>query len=100
MSESKAVSAVYSFIIITFLLAMELADKLITKDELSVARDIQLSLQPTNDVIIPGYDLIAHSEAAKQVGGDYYDILNLPDCSKLAVIGDVSGKVFRRHCML
>jgi sigma-B regulation protein RsbU (phosphoserine phosphatase) len=92
MSESKAVSAVYSFIIITFLLAMELADKLITKDELSVARDIQLSLQPTNDVIIPGYDLIAHSEAAKQVGGDYYDILNLPDCSKLAVIGDVSGK--------
>jgi sigma-B regulation protein RsbU (phosphoserine phosphatase) len=92
MSEGKAASAVYSFIIITFLLAMELADKLITKDELSIARDIQLSLQPTNDVIIPGYELIAHSEAAKQVGGDYYDILQLPDHSTLAIIGDVSGK--------
>jgi serine phosphatase RsbU (regulator of sigma subunit) len=92
MSEGKAASAVYSFIIITFLLAMELADKLITKDELSVARDIQLSLQPTSDVKVPGYELIAHSEAAKQVGGDYFDILNLPDSSTLAVIGDVSGK--------
>jgi len=28
----------------------------------------------------------------KQVGGDYFDILNLPDSSTLAVIGDVSGK--------
>ena len=92
MTEGQIASAVYSFIIITFLLAMELADKLITKDELSVARDIQLSLQPTNDVKIPGYELIAYSEAAKQVGGDYYDILNLPDSSTLAVIGDVSGK--------
>ncbi|MGD1044946.1 MAG: PP2C family protein-serine/threonine phosphatase [Bacteroidota bacterium] len=92
VSEGKAASAIYSFIVVTFLLAMELADKLITKDELSVARDIQLSLQPTSDVMIPGYELIAYSEAAKQVGGDYYDILNLPDSSTLAVIGDVSGK--------
>jgi phosphoserine phosphatase RsbU/P len=92
MSEGKAASAVYSFVIITFLLAMELADKLITKDELSIARDIQLSLQPASDVIVPGYSLTAHSEAAKQVGGDYYDILNLPDSSTLAIIGDVSGK--------
>jgi phosphoserine phosphatase RsbU/P len=92
ISEGKVASAVYSFILITFLLAMELADKLITKDELSIARDIQLSLQPTNDVIVPGYELSAHSEAAKQVGGDYFDILNLSDRSTLAVIGDVSGK--------
>jgi phosphoserine phosphatase RsbU/P len=92
LSEGKAASAVYSFIIVTFLLAMELADKLITKDELSIARDIQLSLQPESDVSVPGYQLIAHSEAAKQVGGDYYDILDLPDTSSLVVIGDVSGK--------
>ena len=57
ISEGKTASAVYSFIIITFLLAMELADKLITKDELSVARDIQLSLQPGSDVTVPGYEL-------------------------------------------
>ncbi|RPI05953.1 MAG: serine/threonine-protein phosphatase [Ignavibacteriae bacterium] len=92
LSEGKAASAVYSFVIVTFLLAMELADKLITKDELSIARDIQLSLQPGSDVKVAGYDLLSQSEAAKQVGGDYYDVLQLPDGSTLVVIGDVSGK--------
>jgi serine phosphatase RsbU (regulator of sigma subunit) len=71
---------------------MELADKLITKDELSIARDIQLSLQPASTATFPGYKLAAHSEAAKQVGGDYYDILTLPDGNTLIIIGDVSGK--------
>jgi phosphoserine phosphatase RsbU/P len=91
-SQEKITSAVYSFIIVSILLAMELADKLITKDELSVARDIQLSLQPISIATLPGYELAAHSEVAKEVGGDYYDILTLPDGSALIVIGDVSGK--------
>jgi phosphoserine phosphatase RsbU/P len=91
-SQEKITSAVYSFIIVTILLAMELADKLMTKDELSVARDIQLSLQPVGIATLPGYELAAHSEVAKEVGGDYYDILALPDGSTLIVIGDVSGK--------
>jgi phosphoserine phosphatase RsbU/P len=92
LSEGRTASAVYAFIIVTFLLAMELADKLITKDELSVARDIQLSLQPTGTIMVPGYELVSHSEVAKQVGGDYYDVIHLPDGSTLTVIGDVSGK--------
>jgi serine phosphatase RsbU (regulator of sigma subunit) len=71
---------------------MELADKLITKDELSIARDIQLSLQPNSDMKLSGYELAAHSEAAKQVGGDYFDVLSLLDGSTLIVVGDVSGK--------
>jgi sigma-B regulation protein RsbU (phosphoserine phosphatase) len=91
-SQEKITSAVYSFVIVSILLAMELADKLITKDELSVARDIQLSLQPASIAALPGYELAAHSEVAKEVGGDYYDILTLPDGSTLIVIGDVSGK--------
>jgi phosphoserine phosphatase RsbU/P len=91
-SQEKITSAVYSFIIVTILLAMELADKLMTKDELSVARDIQLSLQPVGIATLPGYEFAAHSEVAKEVGGDYYDILALPDGSTLVVIGDVSGK--------
>jgi phosphoserine phosphatase RsbU/P len=92
VSQSKIGSAIYSFIIVSILLAMELADKLITKDELSIARDIQLSLQPSSDLIIPGFELAAHSEAAKQVGGDYFDVLNLSDGGTLIVVGDVSGK--------
>jgi|WetSurMetagenome_2_1015567.scaffolds.fasta_scaffold11713_4 phosphoserine phosphatase RsbU/P len=91
-SQERITSAVYSFIIVSILLAMELADKLITKDELSVARDIQLSLQPVSIATLPGYKLAAYSEVAREVGGDYYDILTLRDGSTLIVIGDVSGK--------
>lgn len=84
--------AVLGFVVVNFLLAMEVADKMITKDELDLAREIQLSLLP--GVLRPpaGYDLSAYSEVAKNVGGDYYDHLPLPDGSSLAVIGDVSGK--------
>jgi hypothetical protein len=35
-----------SFVILNFLLALELVDKLTTRDELEIAREIQLSLQP------------------------------------------------------
>jgi phosphoserine phosphatase RsbU/P len=92
ITQGRITSALYSFIIVNVLLAMELADKLITKDELTVARDIQLSLQPNGNVVIPGFDVAAYSDVAKQVGGDYYDILSLQEGSSIVVMGDVSGK--------
>jgi sigma-B regulation protein RsbU (phosphoserine phosphatase) len=83
---------VYVFIILNFLLALELADKLIAKDELEVAREIQLSLLPNQVTAISGYEAASFSDAAKSVGGDYYDFISLADGSMLVVIGDVSGK--------
>ncbi|MDZ7344487.1 MAG: serine/threonine-protein phosphatase, partial [candidate division KSB1 bacterium] len=67
-------------------------DKLIAKDELAVAREIQLSLLPRNLLTIPGFEVAAFSDAARSVGGDYYDFIPLCDGSMLIVIGDVSGK--------
>lgn len=84
--------AAFGFVIVNFLLALEVADKMITKDELELAREIQLSLLPGTLAPPGGYDLAAHSEVAKNVGGDYYDLIPLTDGSSLAVIGDVSGK--------
>ncbi len=84
--------AVYSIIILNFLLALELADKLITKDELEIAREIQLSLLPNRTAPIAGFEVATFSDAAKSVGGDYYDFVPLADGSVLVVIGDVSGK--------
>jgi sigma-B regulation protein RsbU (phosphoserine phosphatase) len=92
LSQNRMASALYSFVIINVLLAMEMADKLITKDELGVARDIQRSLQPREDIQIEGYELAMFSEVAKQVGGDYLDILTLKDGKNMLVVGDVSGK--------
>jgi|GEM_PF-242060 len=84
--------AFYSFLVMNFLLALEVADKLITKNELDLAREIQLSLLPHKLSSPRGYSLAAHSEVALNVGGDYYDLLTLSDGSSLVVIGDVSGK--------
>lgn len=92
LNDQQVSNAVYSFLILNLLLALELADKLITKDELSIAREIQLSLLPSEPEHLPGYEIAAHSEVARSVGGDYYDFIPLNDGGMLVVVADVSGK--------
>jgi serine phosphatase RsbU (regulator of sigma subunit) len=84
--------AFYSFIILNFLLALEVAERLITKDELEVAREIQIDLQPETIQAPEGISIVAHSDAAHNVGGDYYDYVALADGSHILAIGDVAGK--------
>lgn len=60
--------------------------------ELRIARLIQQTMLPSNVPCPPGWRLAAHYEAAREVGGDFYDILPLPDSRLGVVIGDVSGK--------
>ncbi len=60
--------------------------------ELLVAREIQQGLLPKEMPQIPGFDIYGYSLPTKQVGGDYFDFLTLPD-GKLGIgIADVSGK--------
>lgn len=62
------------------------------EQELRIARDIQKALLP---VTLPSEGwLIAkgHSEASSQVGGDYYDIVQVAPGKWVAVVADVSGK--------
>jgi sigma-B regulation protein RsbU (phosphoserine phosphatase) len=92
LMQGRFESALYAFLIINFLLALELSDKLTTKDELDIARDIQLSLQPMGISSVNGLDLVSYSDVAKLVGGDYFDIIQLRDGHRLVVVGDVSGK--------
>ena len=71
------------------------AEKSRMQSELEVANVIQHSLLPVIDETYPGreeIDIAASMEAAKEVGGDFYDIFFV-DSNRLAiVIGDVSGK--------
>jgi len=84
---------VFSFIIINLLLAFELADKLLVKDELEVAQKIQAQLVPKVPPVIEGYEIAFHYESAKEVGGDYLDFISpLGSGKNFIVIGDVSGK--------
>ena len=60
--------------------------------ELDMAREIQRSLLPAT---LPGEGwLVAkgHSEASSQLGGDYYDLMQVAPGRWAAVLADVSGK--------
>lgn len=59
--------------------------------ELNMARDIQLSMLST-DFNISGVDLFASMEAAKEVGGDFYNFYVLDEDRVVITIADVSGK--------
>ena len=63
--------------------------------ELSVATDIQEGMLPRNFEEISrnkGFDLFASMNAAKEVGGDFYDFYMLDENRLAITIADVSGK--------
>jgi len=62
------------------------------EQELSIAREIQLTLLPAK---LPGsgwFLAAGSSHACFQVGGDYYDVMELSDTMWGVVVVDVSGK--------
>lgn len=74
-----------------FLLALELVDRVRVRDELEVARELQSELLPHDLPAVPGY-LFAHSyRTANEVGGDFYDLIGLPDGRLAMVVADASG---------
>ena len=61
--------------------------------ELTLARSIQSSLLPSKDSFeIPHLDIAFESEPARQVSGDYFQLVPLPDGQYGIFVGDVSGK--------
>ena len=86
--------AVWGFLLINVLVAFELADKLTAKDELEVAREIQLNMMPKNPPHNKFFEISCYMETAREVGGDYYDFIHSSNGQEklFVVIGDVSGK--------
>lgn len=62
------------------------------ENELELARQIQSRLLPPGPPKIPGFEIAGHYDPARQIGGDYFDHLDLGDGRVLLVIADVSGK--------
>jgi PAS domain S-box-containing protein len=62
------------------------------EQELRVARLIQQTLLPKSVPELEGYQIAAYYQPAREVGGDFYDSLELPDGRLGLVVGDVSGK--------
>ena len=64
------------------------------EEELAVGRQIQLSMLPPGVPAVPGWEISAVYEPARQVGGDFYDFFELPgEPGRLGlVVADVSDK--------
>lgn len=61
-------------------------------EELRLAHDIQVALQPSESPKIPGYDMDGVNVPARTVGGDYLDFIEISADRTAVVVGDVSGK--------
>lgn len=61
------------------------------RQELEFAREIQLSMLPTESPGLDWLDISSVSLPATEVGGDYYDFFPVDDRRMAVVIGDVAG---------
>ncbi len=57
-----------------------------------MARQIQESFLPDKLPVLDGYRIAAHWEPAREVSGDFYDFIPLPDGKICIVVGDVTDK--------
>jgi phosphoserine phosphatase RsbU/P len=60
--------------------------------ELEIAKEVQEYLFPQRLPSVAGLDYCGQCRPAREVGGDYYDFLELPEGGLGIAIGDVSGK--------
>ena len=60
-------------LLLLLLLSLELADKVIMKRDLEIAREIQTWLVPSEPPVVAGADIAFASRPQNSVAGDYYD---------------------------
>src|SRR5207302_11114738 len=60
--------------------------------DLKLAEQVQKRFLPQGVPRVPGYEFFAHYHPAYEVGGDYYDFVQLPGNRYAVAVGDVSGK--------
>jgi len=89
----------FAAIVLFILLTLELADRVIMKRDLEIAREIQRWLVPNAPPAIPGVDIAFATRPANTVAGDYYDAFERPAAPGssepgplLLVVADVAGK--------
>jgi sigma-B regulation protein RsbU (phosphoserine phosphatase) len=62
------------------------------KRDLELAHRVQQGLLPSKPPEIPGYQVFDFYEPARQIGGDFFGYVPLPDGRMAVVLADVSGK--------
>jgi sigma-B regulation protein RsbU (phosphoserine phosphatase) len=80
--------------LVTWVISLERGDKESLQTELKLAHDVQMSLMPTGDPPLAGFDIAGMSIPATNVGGDLFDYSRLGKEGQgfgISVL-DVSGK--------
>ncbi len=75
-----------------FLLISDALENERYKEQLKIAQQVQKSLLPEELVRTDAFEICAFSQAAEEVGGDYYDLIELAPGDFGLIVGDVSGK--------
>ena len=60
--------------------------------EIKLARSIQQGFLPKKNIVTPEFEVYGFSIPAREVGGDYYDMIQLGDQRIFISLGDISGK--------
>ena len=62
------------------------------ESELAIAAQVQRSLLPEQPPVAPGLELVGWSRSAREVGGDFYDFMEMGPDQLGVAIGDATGK--------
>jgi serine phosphatase RsbU (regulator of sigma subunit) len=73
-------------------LAQEIRERERVEQELHVARSIQQASLPEEVPTLEGWQIAPFYQPAKDVGGDFYDFLKLPEGRLGILVGDATGK--------
>jgi sigma-B regulation protein RsbU (phosphoserine phosphatase) len=84
-------------ILLFVLLMLEIADRVVMKRDLQIAKEIQAWLLPPGPPQVPGLEIAFATRPANTVAGDYYDVFPRPASTSpggtyLIAIADVAGK--------
>lgn len=80
------------YLVLVFILMLELKDKLLAHSELKEGKSVQIALLPNEDPKIPGWDGWLFTRPANDVGGDLVDFMRLTENKYYLALGDVAGK--------
>jgi sigma-B regulation protein RsbU (phosphoserine phosphatase) len=98
MTAENSALTLYGALGLFLLLALELADRVVMKRDLQIAREIQHWLVPAKPPVVPGLDIAFTTRPANTVGGDFYDVIvqksetGAAGEKVLLVVADVAGK--------
>lgn len=70
----------------------EAVQQQVLQRDLEFARQIQRNFLPQSEPELPGYRFFSHYQAAHEVGGDYFDYIQLADNRLCVIVADVAGK--------